>query len=503
MKKIIIAGSLLSAFAQAGELPVASPESQGFDSAKLANLVQVIEREGWAIDSVLLMRNGKVVLDSYFYPYAPNQLHDMRSVTKSVVSTLLGLSITQRKLSNLQQAVLPFYPARQRKEQDEDKKRLSLENLVDMRSGLQWNEWPYTEDSTIYQMYRSQDQHQFVIGLPLVTKPGAVFNYNGGNMNLLSGVVEKAWGEPMAQVASKALFAKLGITDFRWASDPQGHTIGESALYLKPHDMARLGQFWLDDGVIAQERLLPTGWTSQLLAEGLPAVLGMQYRRGFWISPNQQTFQAQGRHGQMIVVAPQQKIVLVVTGKMSERKKEWYDLYPLLTPSLSEGALPENPAAQAKLKAVTERIAQPKPDENTIKLGRQWLGKKWQLSDNPTGMTAFEITADPNDTGALLWRVDWQNKKSLWNRSSGTNHWRVGLDGAYRFQRDPSANGETLALRAKWLDPETLTLEAQYPTGGGVWEYQMQLSGDTLSVELNDNEAFATQFTGRIQAKGQ
>lgn len=498
MYKIIAIALVMSASVHAADLPSASPESQGFDSAKLASLVQVIEREGWAIDSLLLMRNGKVVLDSYFYPYAPNQLHDMRSVTKSLVSSLLGISLEQKKLASLKQPVLPFYPLQLSKERDERKKTLSLGNLVDMRSGLQWNEWPYTSASTIYQMYRSADQHQFVAGLPLVAKPDTVFSYNGGNMNLLSGVIEQAWGEPMSQVAHQQLFAKLGIDVFRWGIDPQGHTIGEASLFLKPHDMARLGQFWLEDGVVAGERLLPAGWTNQLLAEGLPAAFGMQYRRGFWINPEQGIFQAQGRHGQMIIVAPKDRVVMVVTGKFNEQAKEWFELYPLLTRSMHQTALPDNPAAQLQLNTVIASVAQAKPEANSIALGKQWQGKRWQFAENPSGIRSVEFVPDPEDAGAMKWRVGWLNQ-SIAQRQSGINEWTVGFDGAYRLQSDMRQNGEILALRGRWLDANTLQLQTQYPSGGMKWEYELRFEASSVAVQVSDNEAFDAQWVGHLK----
>ncbi|QLI83071.1 serine hydrolase [Chitinibacter fontanus] len=498
MYKVIAIAVAISASVHAAELPSASPESQGFESAKLANLLQVIEREGWAIDSLLLMRNGKVVLDSYFYPYAPNQLHDMRSVTKSVVSTMLGISLEQKKLASLNQPVLPFYPTQAKQERDARKKTLSLENLIDMRSGLQWTEWPYTPDSTIYQMYRSSDQRQFVIGLPLVDKPGVVFSYNGGNMNLLSGVIEQAWGETMRQVARKQLFSKLGIEDCRWASDPQGHTIGEAGLYLKPHDMARLGQFWLDDGVIAGERFLPTAWTQQLLADGLPASLGMQYRRGFWISPEQGIFQAHGRHGQMIMVSPKDRVVMVVTGKFNEQTKEWYELYPLFTRSMQAAPLAENPAAQLQLNTVIASVARAKPEASSIALGEQWQGKLWQLAENPAGINSIEFIPDPGDTGAMKWRVAWSMQLGA-QRQSGINEWKIGFDGAYRMQADPLQNGAILALRGRWLDTHTLQLHTQYPSGGMKWEYQMRFTGDSVAVHVADNEAVDMHLTGQLK----
>ncbi|WP_157314663.1 serine hydrolase [Chitinibacter sp. GC72] len=497
MYKSIAISLAITASVHAAELPSASPESQGFDSNKLASLLQMIESEGWAIDSLLLMRNGKVVLDSYFYPYAPNQLHDMRSVTKSVVSTLLGISLQQNKLSSIKQPVLPFYPALARKERDAAKKKLTLAHLLDMRSGLQWNEWPYTPDSTIYQMYRSANQQQFVIGQPLSSKPGSEFSYNGGNTNLLSGVIEQAWGETMAQVASNQLFARLGIADYRWASDSQGHTIGEAGLYLKPTDMARLGQFWLDDGVIADERLLPAGWTNQLLAEGLPAAFGMQYRRGFWINPQQGIFQAQGRHGQMIIASPKDRVVMVVTGKFNEQTKEWYELYPLLTRSMNEAPLADNPAAQHKLNTVLASIASAKPEVNSIQIGQQWHGKQWQLDDNPSGMSSIELTPDLGDAGAMNCRVEWSNQ-AAWRSHSAGSEWKVGFDGAYRLQSDPQQNGEILALRGRWLDANTLQLQAQYPSGGMKWEYEMRFEGESVAVSLADNEVFDVKFSGHL-----
>ncbi|WP_348944892.1 hypothetical protein ABHF33_16050 [Chitinibacter sp. FCG-7] len=249
--------------------------------------------------------------------------------------------------------------------------------------------------------------------------------------------------------------------------------------------------------MIADERLLPVGWTKQLLAEGLRAAFGMQYRRGFWINPQQGIFQAQGRHGQMIIVSPKDRVVMVATGKFNEQTTEWYELYPLLTRSMNETPLADNPTAQHKLNTVLASIARAKPEPNSIQIGQQWHGKKWQLDDNPVGMSSIELTPDSGDAGAMNCRVEWSNQ-AAWRPQSAGSEWKVGFDGAYRLQSDPQQNGEILALRGRWLDANTLQLQAQYPSGGMKWEYEMRFEGESVAVSLTDNEVLDVQFAGHL-----
>jgi len=130
-----------------------SPEAQGMDSKKLAAAFDYVREHRIPIHSLVIVRNGYVVLDAYFWPFQEGQLHDLASVTKSVTSTLIGVAIGQRKLSGLTQRVLPIFGERSFANPDERKNRVTIENLLTMTSGLDCHAKP--REITLSQMMAS------------------------------------------------------------------------------------------------------------------------------------------------------------------------------------------------------------------------------------------------------------------------------------------------------------------------------------------------------------
>ncbi|WP_027467518.1 serine hydrolase domain-containing protein [Deefgea rivuli] len=490
---LLLASGLI--YASTNDLPTSSPEAQGIDSAQLNTLLKDIQASGTPIDSILIMRNGYIVLDSYFYPYQPNTLHDLRSVTKSVTSTMLGISIQQGKLKGLDQPMRPFFAEQlkgdidpRKGDIDPRKAAITLGNLVDMHSGIAWYEWPYTSQSSAYQMMESRDWNQFVLKQKMDDEPGRTFNYNGGNMNLLSEVIQQAWSKPMQDVAQQQLFKPLGITQFTWGKSPQGQTVGESALMLKPHDVARLGQFWLQDGVWEGQRLLPAGWTANLIAEA-KAAQTYSYRRGFWLNLGKQYFQAAGRHGQFIRVDPAQQLVIVTTGRIPDQNVDETRLNQLHQLAKNTQPLPENTAAHSELAATVHTLGSPPQTSNTLELGKDWYGKTWRFTAKPWGIEAINIKPDPQDAGALIWEVDW---------AKGKNSWPVGIDGAYRSKPDPSANNLKLQARARWLNSNTLELKTLYNEASTYWKYTFNFSENSVDLKYTDDEYNSGQATGLL-----
>ncbi|WP_348944889.1 serine hydrolase [Chitinibacter sp. FCG-7] len=357
MYKIIAIALAISASVHAAELPSASPESQGIDSAQLDAALKDIKSSGAAVDSVLIMRNGKVVLESYFYPYQPEMLHPQMSVTKSVTSTLLGISLHQQKLKSLNQPIQPFFADKIKP--NTDKAAITIGNLVDMHSGLAW--YPLTPsdpESNNYQLRQSKNWQQYVLQQPMDDEPGRTFSYNNGNYVLLSGLIEQAWGATLQEIAQQQLFNRLGITRSTWQKDPQGHSIGETGLALTTRDMARLGQLWLQDGVWEQQRLLPVGWTAQLLAD-TQAAQSAGYKRGFWVNLGGQYFDAAGSMDQFIRVDPQHQLVIVMTGKVREQESDLSVLNKLHRLAKGGDPLASNAQAQAQLAQTVQSVAKP------------------------------------------------------------------------------------------------------------------------------------------------
>ncbi len=486
---LLLMASGLTSANSTNDLPTSSPEAQGVDSAQLNMALKEIQKSGTPIDSILIMRNGYIVLDSYFYPYQPNTLHDLRSVTKSVTSTMLGISIEQGKLKGLDQPMRPFFAEQLKGDIDPRKAAITLGNLVDMHSGIAWYEIPYNSQSSIYQMVNSADWNQYVLQQAMDDEPGRTFNYNGGNMNLLSAVIEQAWNMPMQDVAALQLFKPLGIHNYYWQKDPSGHTIGEASLALAPHDLAKLGQFWLQDGVWQGQRLLPAGWIKNLF-EDTRSAQSAGYRRGFWVDLSQKHVQASGRHGQFIRIDPQQQSVIVITSKMADQNTDDFALNLVSQVIKDSAPQSENSAAQAQLAATIQAIALPTRDvKNTRELGNHWYGKTWRFASKPWGIEAISLKLDPQDAGSLIWEVDSIN---------GKTSWPVGLDGAYRRQADAHYYDLNLYAKARWKNTNTLEIKTLYAEGAISRHYSFKFNKNNVELSYADNESSSGQATGHL-----
>jgi len=468
----------------------ATSESVGLEPNALTDTLKIIRDNGWRVDSMQVVRHGKMVVDAYFYPYSSGHPHDLRSVTKSVTSSLLGLSIAQGKWSGVEMPVLSQFPDRTIEAVDDRKRAITLGNLVDMRSGLAWKEHPYDEESSINLMYKSKDWIGFALNQPMAAAPGSQFNYSGANMNLLAAMIGKTWNLPTREVARTRLFEPIGITHFYWNGvDPDGNTIGESTLYLLPTDMARLGLLWLHDGVWQDRRILPAGWTGKVLATALPAEAdGGFYKRGFWVNQAKTRYAAIGRHDQTIVVDPALDMVIVITGKSGDNEESHlFQVANMIRHGVSAAPnLPPDPAAEAVLEAMVRQVAQP-PMKNLgmVGLGASQYGKRWQLEKNRLGITSLYLSVDPGDAGAMF--------LELGTKSPKVARYPCGLDGCFRFSPNEDAHNQLLALKGNWLSPTLLEMEFQYPDSGDSTYtiIRVEFKGEGLSINFADNQYFS------------
>src|SRR5437667_208832 len=231
-----------------------SPEAQGMDSAKLAEAFDYIQQQKVPIHSLLIVRNGSIVLDAYFYPFQADQLHDGASMTKSVTSTLIGIAIGQHKLSGVSQSVLSLFPLRTIANRDERKEHVTIEQLLTMTSNLDCRS---QHEITLTEMMQSKDWIKFMLDLPMANDPGNKFVYCSGGMHLLSGIISQTTGVSALEFARRELFRPLGINDVVWPSDPNGITHGWGDLHLRPRDWAKLGYLWLNQGRWEDRQLVP------------------------------------------------------------------------------------------------------------------------------------------------------------------------------------------------------------------------------------------------------
>src|SRR5450759_4461494 len=223
-----------------------SPEAQGMESRTLVRALDYVREHHVSIHGLLVVRNGRVVLDVTFFPYQAGQLHDVASVTKSVTATLIGISSGQHRLAGVEQPVLPLFPSGRLADHDGRKERLTIQHFLSMTSGVACD-W-MSGEATLEEMQQSADWIQFVLERPMAAEPGSTFAYCSPGMHVLSGVISRVTGSSALDFARRELFGPLGIRDAEWPADPHGISRGWGDLHLHPRDMAKLGLLWLNEG---------------------------------------------------------------------------------------------------------------------------------------------------------------------------------------------------------------------------------------------------------------
>lgn len=294
-----------------------TPEEQGVDSAGLATAIDSFKENN--LHSVVVVRNGYVIAEGYNKTTDVEKKQSMFSVTKSITSLLVGKAIEEHKIKGTDQKLKDYFPELG---DDKQKSQITLENMLSMTSGLDWNN--ENEKSTV-EMTESPDWTKFVLNQKATSKPGEVFNYSNGNAHVMSAVVQKATGQTLADYAKTKLFDPLGIKGTVWPNDPQGYTVGAWSLQTTTRDMAKLGMLVMHNGKWADKQIIPKDW----IQDATTKVTDQKYVDGshggygyfWWMKPltvsdngwNQQVIFAAGSGGQRIAIIPDMNLVVAMT----------------------------------------------------------------------------------------------------------------------------------------------------------------------------------------------
>jgi CubicO group peptidase (beta-lactamase class C family) len=440
------------------EWQTSTPEEQGIDSSKLAEGLLTIQENKIKIDSLLIIRNGHVILDAYLYPYDNSIPHKLASVTKSFTTTLVGIAIDQGKIQ-LDQPMLSFFTDRIIANLDDWKKSITVRDLVSNMNGFE-SGCLAGDESTLNAMRSTPDWVQAALDRKMVKEPGTSFCYDSPGMHLLSAILQESTGMTELEFAQKYLFNPLGISEAYWAADPQGYSHGWGDLYLKPRDAAKLGYLWLNKGVWDGKQIVSSGWVEDSVKKN--SFGGMDYYGyGWWVSND--SYYAFGRGGQNIKVMPSINVIVVTTASSFD-----YDqIYPLLARAFTDPnkPLPENPIGVEKLGSALNSVTQaPHP---------------WQtgpLPDIAKTISGRTYVFEPNtlDLASLRLKFSSNNEATLYLNLEGKDMiWPIGLDGKYRVEP------EGRALRGYWADSQTFDFEI---FEDGLSSFQLHFEDDRVII---------------------
>ncbi len=308
-----------------------TPEAQGMVSAKLEQIKYRIQYYPLPIHSVVVIRNGYIVYELYPTEFTQDTLHSLYSVTKSFTSTLIGIAIQNGFINSTDDKVVDFFPERSIKNLDSRKQEMTLEHLLTMSAGLQWDEWsyPYFDSRNDYfSMIISGDCIQYVLDQPMVNTPGTEFAYNTGISHLLSAIIQQTTGFTTLEFAKKFLFTPLGISDAQWVRDSQGIYFGGSDLFLNSRDMAKLGYLYLNEGFWDNKSVISEEWVSRSTTGFSTTPFNSSYGYHWWVWESKGFYFANGVFGQNIFVIPKENMIVVFTASFNE---DGFDLeYQLL-----------------------------------------------------------------------------------------------------------------------------------------------------------------------------
>ena len=307
-----------------------SLQKEGISANKISQLMKrILEGEYKNIHSILIVKNGKLVLEEYFYGYRKDKKHQLRSATKSVTSTLIGIAIDHGKIKNVDEKLSQFFPEYKSIDWSVPKNEITLKNVLTMSAGLDWNEWTYSDSdsrSSSYNMVRSNDWIEFVLKRKMVEIPGKVFNYSSGLSLVLGKIIKNNTGYGANEFAKTFLFDPLGIDDFSWKSSSTGMVYtagGEKGLMLKPRDMAKIGLLFLNKGKWNDRQVVSSTWVAESTKPHIDAFFaGSEYGYQWWRGEKSfsdrkiEVFYAAGHGGQYIFVCPALDLVTVFTSQV-------------------------------------------------------------------------------------------------------------------------------------------------------------------------------------------
>jgi CubicO group peptidase (beta-lactamase class C family) len=270
------------------------------------------------LKSFIVNQGGKFIIEKYMHGGGPDQLIDLKSASKSILSAVLGIAISEGYITSIDQNIMDFFPDYQSDDIDPRTQKITIRHLATMKSGF-----GVKESAKAYQrLYDASDWIGHILGLPIESNPGVEFNYLSFNTHLLSAIITRATGMSTLAYAKQTLFSPLTIDRVIWEQDPQGYCIGGWGLSMRARDMVKFGLLYLNDGKAGQQQVVPSSWIKQSTVERT-GMIGTYYSRRdkeygygylWWVKRFENTIDipfASGHGGQRIAFISKANSVIV------------------------------------------------------------------------------------------------------------------------------------------------------------------------------------------------
>ena len=271
------------------------------------------------LNSLIIQHRGEIVAEKYYRGMKADRSVNMKSVSKTLLSPLIGIAIRDSLIEGPHQnlsALLPEYFA---EIEDAHRRKISLHHVLSMTTGLEG-----TSFGNYGAWVNSADWVKHALNRPVVCEIATCMTYSTGNTHLLSVILSNVSQKDLRAYARETFYGKLGIPLYKWDQDPQGNYMGGNNMALRPRDMLRFAEVFLNEGRYNGEQLVPSAWIeASWKARTVSPWNGHQYGYLWWSRTfsGALTHFAWGYGGQYIFIVPQFELIVIVTSSLTNRPR--------------------------------------------------------------------------------------------------------------------------------------------------------------------------------------
>lgn len=282
----------------------------------------------------LIIRNDTIQYETYFEGYAASSIVPSFSVAKSVTSALVGIAIAEGRITSADDTLGKYLPELR----DAALRRVTLTQLLDMQSGLDYNEGYYNPFGHVAKFYYGTNLTKASQKLDLASPPGTTFDYKSGNTQLLGLVLERATGQHLPEYLQAKLWTPMGMEfDASWSVDSKQHQVAKAfcCLNARAYDFAKFGRLYLNKGNWNGQQLVPAAWVDRSVGKTATHPL---YNYQWWRSSKPYQFKMEGILGQFVFVDPTRNLIIVRLGAQYG-KLDWDQLFDAIASAMPEKAV--------------------------------------------------------------------------------------------------------------------------------------------------------------------
>lgn len=470
----------LTVHAQINELPRSTPEAEGVPSQALINLFDsLISLPKTEIHSIMVLRHGKVIAETYPAPFAPEYKHTMYSCSKTFVSAAVGLAMDENRL-RLTDRVAIFFPELLPDTISSNLADMTVRDLLTMTSGItpDWNMRNNCSDWT-----------RAFLAKP-VKVPGEQFEYDSMSTYLLSAIVQKVTGMMVLDYLKLKVFNPMNITEVAWEISPEGVNTGGWGLHIQSESLAKFGQLLLNRGKWEGKQLIPASWVEQMMSKQMETG-GDGYGYQMWLCEYPGAVRADGALGQYILVIPDKDMVVVITectliDGRTQRRLVWKRLLPEVgdTPLTSGKAYNQ---LQKKQSTYQLPVTQGKA---TSVVSREYAGKCIELGQNKFGWQSLNLQFKPKEIVLTVTETNGNSYDLLF----GYKQWlKVSTEVYPPYSITPVDSFKGIegpfwvAGSYAWAEPETLELKAHYVNWISALDIKLHFDGEKVDLKVKEN----------------